>query len=333
METLLPDIWFGLIGFILFLALALDGFDLGIGIISLVVRDEARRAIMMGSIGPVWHANLTWLVVTGGLFFGAFPLAYGVILTALYLPLLLMICGLIFRGVSFDFREEAAGKLSWSLAFGIGSLGAALGQGFVVGGFVSGFKMMGSQYAGGGWDWLNPWAALVALGLLSAYGLLGATYLVMKTEGRIQEDGYRYAQVAAWSLLVVATGVGLGAIFQYPFLARKWFAWPGLWLTSFPILLGGVAFVRLIYSLRRLKETAPFLWSVMVLLCASFAMAASIHPYVIPPEISLTTAAAPAGTLKVMLGVMAVVLPLMLIYNGYQYLVFRGKSKSGYAAD
>ena len=175
MELSLPDLWFALVGFMLFLAVVSDGFDLGVGILSLLTRDERRRSVLMGSIGPVWHANLTWLVVLGGVFFGAFPVAYGVIFSALYLPVFVMIIALAFRGVSFDFREEAQDQGPWNLAFGLGSLAAALAQGFAVGGFLSGLNLAGDRFAGGVWDWLNPFAALVALGLLCGYVLLGAT--------------------------------------------------------------------------------------------------------------------------------------------------------------
>ena len=326
----LGDVWFALLGLILFLALALDGFDLGIGILSLFCRDEAQRTTMLKSIGPVWHANLTWLVVLGGLCFGAFPLAYGVVLSALYLPLSLMLLGLIFRGVAFDFREEARNKRPWNLGFGLGSLTAALAQGFIVGAFVGGFQVQDRVFAGGVWDWLSPLAALLALGLLCAYLLLGATYLILKTEGEVQENAHRQAQVAAWALLIVAVGLGCWGIFKYPFLARRWLVWPSFWLTTCPIILAGLSFVLLLSSLLKASDRAPFGWSLAIFFFAFLAMAASLHPYVIPPAITVAEAAAPPLTLAVMLAVTAVILPLMLIYNGYQYLVFRGKAGGGY---
>ncbi|MFZ5447164.1 MAG: cytochrome d ubiquinol oxidase subunit II [Thermodesulfobacteriota bacterium] len=333
MELMLPDIWFAILGFVLFLAVVLDGFDLGIGILSLFTQDENRRSLLMGSIGPVWHANLTWLVVLGGLFFGAFPLAYGVIFSALYIPVILMVIALAFRGVSFDFREESQDKRPWNLAFGLGSLIAALAQGFALGGFLSGFKMQGDNFVGGVWDWLNPFAALVALALLGGYVLLGATWLILKTAGDAQADGYRYAKVGAWSLLVLAVALGGWSIHTHPLLARKWFTFPDAWLTFGPFLLAAMAFILLIRSLLKLQETAPFVWSVVFFALAMFSGAASLHPYVIPPTITLTAAAAPPQTLVTMLGLVAVVLPVMLIYNGYQYLVFRGKvTRSGYGA-
>ena len=330
MAMILPDIWFALIGFILFLTVVSDGFDLGIGILSLFTQDENRRALLMGSIGPVWHANLTWLVVLGGLFFGAFPLAYGVIFSALYIPVLVMIFAMAFRGVSFDFREEAHDKGPWNLAFGLGSLATTLAQGFAVGGFLSGLQLDGTTFAGGVWDWLNPFAALVALGLLFAYVLLGAAYLIMKTEGEVQADGYRYAQVGAWSLLVLAVALVVWSVQKYPFLARKWFAWPEAALTSLPLLLAVVAFILLVRSLLTLRETAPFVWSLVLCALATLAVAASIHPYIILPSVTLTAAASPTQTLVTMLMLVSVILPVMLIYNGYQYRVFRGKTTGGY---
>jgi cytochrome d ubiquinol oxidase subunit II len=329
MEMILLNIWFGIIGFVLFLAVALDGFDLGIGILSLFTRDENRRSLLMGSIGPVWHANLTWLVVAGGLFFGAFPLAYGVVFSALYIPAIAMIIAMAFRGVAFEFRAEAHDKQPWNLAFGLGSLVATLAQGFVVGGYLAGLAIKGHQFVGGIWDWLNPFAAVVAVALIFGYVLLGAAWLIMKTSGDVQRRAYRQAQVGAWILLILAVSLAVWSGFRYPFLARKWFTVPEFWLTFFPLLLAVPAFILLIRSLINRRETAPFVWSLVLVALAIFATAAGIHPYVIPPSVTLTAAASPTLTLGAMLILVAILLPVMLIYNGYQYLVFRGKTSGG----
>jgi cytochrome d ubiquinol oxidase subunit II len=330
---ILPDIWFSIVGFILFLAVVLDGFDLGVGILSLFTQSENRRAILMGSVGAFWHANLTWLVILGGLFFGAFPLGYGVILSALYIPMIVMIVALAFRGVSFEFWAEAKDKYVWNLTFGLGSLAATLAQGFAAGGFLAGLRVRGDQFAGSVWDWLNPFAALVALALLCGYMLLGSTWVILKTEGEVQHDGYRYAQTAAWALLILAVAIGVWSIYKNPFLARKWFTWPEAWLIFTPLLLAGVGFILLIRSLLKLQENAPFLWSVILFALAMFAAAASIHPYIIPPSITLKTAAAPYLIQRVMLIVIIFILPIMLAYNAYNYVVFRGKvTKGGYGA-
>jgi cytochrome d ubiquinol oxidase subunit II len=244
-----------------------------------------------------------------------------------------MIIALAFRGVSFDFRAESQDKRPWNLAFGLGSLAATLAQGFAVGGFLSGLNMQGNNFMGSVWDWLNPFAALVALAVLCGYVLLGATWLIFKTAGEVQHDGYRYAQAGAWSLLIAAVALAVWSLYKYPFLARKWFAFPGAWLTFVPLLLAAVAFILLIRSLLKLQETAPFVWSLILFALATLATAASIHPYVIPPSVSLATAAAPHLTLMTMLIVVAIMLPVLLLYNGYQYLVFRGKvSGGGYEA-
>lgn len=333
MELSLPDIWFGLLGGILFLALVTDGFDLGVGILSLLTRDERRRSILMGSIGPVWHANLTWLVVLGGLLFGAFPVAYGVIFSALYLPMFVMLIALVFRGVSFDFREEARDQGPWNLAFGLGSLGAALAQGLALGGFLGGFRLAGDRFVGGLWDWLTPLAALTALGLVCGYVLLGATWLIVKTEGDLQADCYRYARTAAGWFFAATAAAGGWAWLASPFLTRKWWVWPEALLTTLPAGLGVVVFVLLLRSLKKRRETAPFLWSLLWLAFLMFAAAAGVYPYGVPPALTLAAAAAPTLTLTVMLIPVGILLPVMLLYNGYQYRVFRGKTPGrGYGA-
>jgi cytochrome bd ubiquinol oxidase subunit II len=245
-----------------------------------------------------------------------------------------MLIALIFRGVSFDFREEDPDKGPWNLAFGLGSLMAALAQGFAVGAYLGGLNLAGSRFAGGVWDWLNPFAALIALGLLSGYVLLGATYLIAKTSGDLQHDSHRYARTAAGWLLITALAAGGWALVQYPFLARKWFIWPGAGLTTVPAALAGVVFILLRRSLRNRREVAPFVWSLTLFALMMFAAAASVYPYVVPPALTLDAAAAPRLTLKIMLLVIGPLLPVLLLYNAYQYRVFRGKSTGrGYGVD
>jgi cytochrome bd ubiquinol oxidase subunit II len=333
MEMILLDVWFAILGFVLFLAVALDGFDLGLGILSLFTKDERRHSTLMASIGPIWHANLTWLVVLGGLFFAIFPLAYGVVFSALYIPAIAMLIAMAFRGVSFDFREESRDKHPWNLAFGLGSLFATLAQGFLVGGYLAGLSMQGERFVGGVWDWLNPFAAVVALAVLFGYVLLGATWLIKKTKADVQKDGYRYAQVGAWTLLALAVSLAVWSVYRYPFLGHKWFTAPDFWLTFFPLLLAVVPFILLIRSLVKRQETAPFVWTLVLVALATFGTATSIHPYVIPPSLTLKTAASPQLTLVVMLIFAGILLPIMLIYNAYNYLVFQGKTTGGYSGE
>jgi cytochrome d ubiquinol oxidase subunit II len=325
----LAAIWFFLIGFILWLYLVLDGFDLGVGILSLFCRDEGRRSLMMGSLGHVWEANQTWLVVLGGLLFGAFPLAYGVVLSALYIPTLIMIFALIFRGVSFAFRAQANHKTPWNLAFGLGSLIAALAQGVILGSVLQGLRVENDLFVGGVWDWLNPFAFLVAVGLTLSYVLLGAAYLIVKTSGEIQRAYFRLAPVAAVLLLLIALGVGWWAVSLHPFLARAWLAWPGFFSTLLPLLLALAAFGALLLSLRRRNERGPFFWCLALFFFSYLGLSASLYPVLIPPGVTVTRAAGAPLSLLVMLIVVALLLPVMLIYNAYQYRVFRGKAGEG----
>ena len=329
---LLADIWFWLIGFILILYVVLDGFDLGAGMLFLWTRDARRRGLILGALGYTWHANQTWLVVLGGLLFGAFPLAYGVALSALYIPFGLMLLGLIFRGISFEFREEAHDKGFWNLAFGGGSLLAALGQGFVLGGILSGLNLAGDTYAGGVWDWLNPFTLLVSAGLGFGYLQLGATYLILKTGPEMHHYCREQASVATFLSLCISLAVIIWFWQINPSAVQKWTSWPDLLITSFPFLLALFTFFLLLNTLRTGRVKPPPLSRPSLSLRFSFiSLAGSLHPYILPPEVTLYAAAGQALTLKVMLVVMVPLLPLMLLYNAFQYQVLRGKvSEAGY---
>lgn len=201
----LPQVWFVILALFLLLYVMLDGFDLGVGILSLTASSEERRSILMTSLGNVWDANETWLVLMGGALFGAFPLAYATILHALYVPIWVMIFGLIFRAVAFEFREHARRKYFWNVAFGAGSFLAALGQGFALGSVIAGIPVDAEgHFVGGTWDWLTLQSFLVALTLIQGYVLIGSTYLILKTEGELQKTHYRTAKIAAWTTLVGA---------------------------------------------------------------------------------------------------------------------------------
>jgi cytochrome d ubiquinol oxidase subunit II len=325
--NLLAGIWFWLLGFILLLYVILDGFDLGAAVLFLGTTDAKRRALIRGGLGYTWHANQTWLVVLGGLLFGAFPLAYGLVLSALYLPIGLMLLGLILRSVSFEFQEEARYKVFWDLAFGGGSLLAALAQGFVLGGVIGGLKVAGDSFAGGVWDWLTPFSLLVAVGLVCGYMLLGAAYLVIKTEGEMQQYCRDLASMAAFLAFVLALAAVIWSWYANPAMVQKWLTWPGLWITTFPALLAALAFFWLLNTLRAGKiETAPFTLAVLFFAFAFVSLAGSLYPFILPPAVTIEAAAAPSLTLEIMLLVMVPLLPIMLIYNAYQYRVFRGKA-------
>lgn len=327
----IANIWFFLIGLILVLYVVLDGFDLGVGILSLITGREERRGIMMTSLGSVWDANETWLVLLGGALFGAFPLVYGVVLHALYIPVTLMLFGLIFRGVAFEFYEHSERKAVWGLAFGAGSLVAAATQGIALGALIQGLPVVDREFAGTVWDWVGPFPAMVAVGVVCGYVVLGATYLVLKTEGEVQARSYRQATVAAWLMLAAAVGVTVWTPLAHPYVAQKWFSLPTFYSIAPLPLIAAAAFVMLLLALRRRRERAPFVWSLVIFMASFAGLAMSLYPYMVPPDVTFVDAAASPKTLVFMLTGVGILLPIMLIYNAYQYLVFRGKvSEAGY---
>jgi cytochrome d ubiquinol oxidase subunit II len=329
----LANIWFFIIGLVLVLYVVLDGFDLGVGILSLFEGREQRRGMMMASLGSVWDANETWLVLLGGALFGAFPVVYGVVLHALYVPILLMIFGLIFRGIAFEFREHASRKLWWNAAFGGGSLVAAASQGLVLGALLEGIEVRGGQFAGGVWDWLSPFSLLIVLGVVAGYTLLGAAYLVLKTEGDLQRRAAQRARIAAWLTVLAGAGVTVWTPLLYDYIAQKWFSPPTLYyLTPLP-LFAAFAFFMLLRALRRGYEHTPFLWSLAIFVTSFIGLALSLYPYIVPPYLTVTDAAASGKTLVFMLAGIGMLIPIMLVYNGYQYLVFRGKVRSAHYQD
>ncbi len=335
METLqyfLPQVWFVILALFLLLYVILDGFDLGVGILSLTASSEERRSILMTSLGNVWDANETWLVLMGGALFGAFPLAYATILQALYIPIFLMIFGLIFRAVAFEFREHSNRKILWNTAFGVGSFLAALGQGFALGSIFEGIRVDASgHFIGTPWDWLSWQTILVALTLIQGYVLIGSTYLILKTEGSLQQTYYRTATLAAWTTLI---GAGLVTVIT-PVLSsqarERLLERPLVYLFALIPVLAVVLIGLLLRSLRQKKEVEPFVWTVLLFVLSFVGLGLLIFPYIIPPSITIYQAAADPSALVFMLIFIGFLIPIMLFYNIYQYVVFRGKVvSSGY---
>ncbi|NPV05502.1 MAG: cytochrome d ubiquinol oxidase subunit II [Syntrophaceae bacterium] len=332
METLqiyLPDYFFLALGLLLFLYMATDGYNLGLGIFSLAARNEEERGLMIHSIASTWHASQTWLVILGGLLFGAFPVVYGVAMSALYVPVMLMLAGLAFRGVAIEFYHESPNRARWGLAFGLGSLVATLAQGFTLGGLLSGMPVVNGQFAGGWGDWLNPFSALVAAGGAAGFLLLGTTYLAMKAEGELRERALKAAAVAAWAVLA-----GLAVILLWMSLQHREGRFSLLALRqghyiylTLPIFL--FEFAMLLRSLRRGEPDKPFQWSVLLFLTLVVGIAAALYPTAVPPGLSIFDAAAPPRSLWFLFAVSAVLLPVMLAYNAWVYLVFRGKAGEG----
>lgn len=320
------DIWFGLLGLVLVLYVLLDGFDLGVGVISLFV-DSGSRDRMLLSLGGVWDANETWLVVFAGALFGAFPAVYGIVLQGLYIPITLMLFSLIVRGMAFEFREHAAHKRYWDLGFGISSLVAAVTQGLALGAVLGGLSVRDLAYAGGVWDWLSGFSVLTALGVVFGYALLGAAYLIIKTEDALQRQMRAAARYCAWLTVLAGIGVSLWTPLRFDYVAERWLSWPGgFYLAPLP-LAAGVSFILLLRSLGEKNEYSPFGWSVSIFLMAFLGLAVSLYPFLVPPVIPIAQGASSDKTLYFMLVGIGLLIPVMMMYNVYQYRVFSGKVK------
>jgi cytochrome d ubiquinol oxidase subunit II len=322
----LPQVWFVILALFLLLYVMLDGFDLGVGILSLTSSDEERRSILMTSLGNIWDANETWLVLMGGALFGAFPLAYGTILNALYIPIFVMIFGLIFRAVAFEFREHSERKLIWNFAFGAGSFLAALGQGFALGAVIAGIEVdAAGHFVGSVWDWLDWRSLLVALTLIQGYVLIGSTYLILKTEGDLQKTHYRTAKLAAMTTMIGAVLITIATPIFYEAARDRLFSPPLVYIFAVIPVLGVGLVGLLLRSLQRQEEVTPFVWTILIFLLTFLGLGLIVFPYIIPTQITIYQAAASPSALVFMLTFIGVLIPIMLFYNIYNYVVFRGK--------
>ena len=328
----LPLIWAGLIATAVLLYVVLDGFDLGVGILFPFARTKADRDVMMNSIAPVWDGNETWLVLGGGGLLAAFPAAYAVLMPAFYLPVLLMLAGLILRGVAFEFRFKAQdrGRRFWTQMFAAGSLFAAFAQGLILGGFIQGVTVEDGRFAGGAFDWLTPYTLLVAVGLVVGYALLGGAWLMMKSVDQLHGDARRWTATAAGGVAVLLAAVSLATLFQHPQLAARW-GWDGgfdlgrfLPLSPVP-LLGLVGLLVIAWGLRSRSHRWPFVGALLVFLSGYLGLAAGFFPYVAPYALDFRQAAAPDNALGLMLVGAVIALPLILAYTAWVYWVFRGK--------
>lgn len=323
----LPLIWAVIIIFGVMMYVVMDGFDLGIGMLFPFVKGEQDRDVMTNTVAPVWDGNETWLILGGAGLFGAFPMAYAVVLEALYLPLILMLIGLIFRGVAFEFRFKAKAdkRHIWDKAFIWGSLVATFFQGVALGAFLEGFKVVDRHFAGGTLDWLTPFSLFCGLGLIVAYTLLGCTWLIMKTEGPLQQKMHDMARPLALVLLVVIGIVSLWTPIAYPQIADRWFSMPNLiWFMPVPLLVL-VTFYGLLKAVARNAHYTPFLLTLVLIFLGYSGLGISLWPNIIPPSISIWDAAAPPQSQGFMLVGTLFILPFILMYTFWSYYVFRGK--------
>lgn len=321
-------IWAGIIAFGVMMYVLMDGFDLGQGILFPFAPDEHYRDVMMNSVAPVWDGNETWLVLGGAGLLAAFPLVYAVFLPALYIGVFLLLAGLIFRGVAFEFRFKAkTSKYLWNWAFAGGSTVAAFAQGAVVGAYIQGFETENFRYVGGALDWLTPFTVITGLGLVAGYALLGATWLIMKSEGEVQQWAYKLAPRLLLMVLVVFAIISVYTPFVDPYVKERWFSgFSAIWLL--PVLALYCAFM-IFKSLRKRQEGMPFVATMGLFLFTYLGLLASKWPYMVPPNYTLYDAASAfESQLFLLLGFLFVI-PIVLAYTAWTYWIFRGKVKAG----
>ena len=319
--------WVTLLAISILLYVLLDGFDLGVGMLFGLTRSEPERHAMITAVAPVWDGNETWLVVTAVILWSAFPVAYSILLSAFYLPLLVMLAGLILRGVAFEYRHKTERmRWLWNWSFVGGSFAASFIQGLTVGALVEGLAVTNGQYAGGEFGWLSPFAVLCGLGLCLGYALLGACWLVEKSEGDVRERAYRLVPYLAIGLLVFLVVVFAYALAENLRVLGRWLERPYLFI--FP-MIGALCVAVLAFSVRYRRDELPFPMVVLIFLAAFGTLAISFWPYIIPFVLTIEEAAAPESSLAFMFwGAGLFVFPLLLLYTAISYAVFRGKVRS-----
>ncbi len=339
----LPLIWSVLIAVAVMLYVLLDGFDLGVGALTALAADEDQRSEMTASIEPVWDGNETWLILGGGGLFAAFPLAYAVLMPAFYLPIGVMLTALIFRGVAFEFRHKAVRRTTkrfWNGAFAGGSIVAALSQGLILGGFIQGVRAEGRAFAGSAFDWLTPFSILVAASVLTGYVLLGAAWLILKTEGRTYAFARLWAGRSVVGVAIAMALVSFATLSIDPAVTQRW----GVSMTEIdiatllpvaPIPIIAAALVSLLWRDTMLAEAGvapdwrPIATASALFLTGYLGLAVSVFPWLVPFELTIWDAAARDNSLALMLVGAAVMLPVILGYTAYVYWLFRGKVKPG----
>ncbi|MGM8931073.1 cytochrome d ubiquinol oxidase subunit II [Salinicola sp. MH3R3-1] len=324
----LSIIWAIIIAFSIIMYVLMDGFDLGLGILFPFAPDEDSRDVMMNSVAPIWDGNETWLVLGGAGLLAAFPLVYTILLPALYIGVFLMLAGLIFRGVAFEFRfKSSRHKRWWNLSFAGGSAVATFAQGCVVGAYIQGFVTEGRVYAGGALDWLTPFSVLTGFGMMAGYALLGATWLVMKSEGHINQWARRLIPGLLFGVLAIFAVVGVWTPFIDDGVRERWFGHIQIiWIL--PALALACAF-GIYRSIKAGREVMPFLLTMGMFVFTYLGLLVSRWPYVVPPKFTLWDAAsAPESQLFLLIGVLFVI-PIILTYTAWSYWVFRGKVRVG----
>lgn len=324
----LVPIWTAILAMAVFFYVLLDGFDLGVGILYAFAPQDGRGR-MMNSISPIWDGNETWLILGGVGLLAAFPLAFAIIIPAVYFPVLIMLLALVFRGVAFEFRFKHAGlRWFWDRAFGAGSATATFAQGLVLGTYIRGFPVEGRTFAGTSLDWLHPFCLMTGFALMFGYSLLGAGWLVMKTEGALQDWARQAGRIALAGVLVAVGIVSVWTPLSDPAIAERWFSWPNT------AILAPVPVITLLLAwgewaaLGSRREVAPFLAGLGLFLMSYLGIAISLWPMIVPHHYSLWDAAADQSTQAFFLIGTLVLLPVILMYTAWSYWVFRGKVRA-----
>jgi cytochrome d ubiquinol oxidase subunit II len=327
----IATVWAFIIAFAVFVYVVMDGFDLGLGILFPLFPAKTDRDVIMNTVAPVWDGNETWLVLGGGGMMAAFPLAYAVLMPALYPLIIAMLIGLIFRGVAFEFRwRTTAERNRWDLAFAGGSWLAAFVQGIALGAILQGIHVEGRHYAGGWLDWLTPFSILTGISLVIGYALLGATWLVLKTEGALRDRVYHLCWYLLFAMLAAIGTVSIATPFLHIQYAQRWFTWPNVLLTApVPIAVAAVA-VALLRSLANKQDSQPFYLTLALFALSYAGLGISMYPYIVPQSITIWQAASPENSQLFMLVGVAVLIPLILGYTAWAYWVFRGKVRAGH---
>ena len=322
-------LWTVILGLGVFLYVLLDGFDLGVGILYGFARDSAARNLVMNSIAPIWDGNETWLVLGGIGLLAAFPLAFAIILPAVYFPILVMLLALVFRGVAFEFRfRDAPRRTFWDYAFCYGSGLATFAQGVVLGAFIEGFQTSGREFSGGSFDCFTPFSLFTGVALIFGYSLLGAGWLILKTEGALQEWARRQGRWAFIGVVVAVAAVSLWTPLMQAQIAQRWFSWPDIALLS-PVPVATLAVAVWEWrALRGVSEAAPFIAAILLFALSYLGLAISLWPMIVPYKFTLWEAASSPNTQAFLAIGTLFLLPVILMYTGWSYWVFRGKVRA-----
>lgn len=327
----LSIIWAVIILFSIMMYIVMDGFDLGLGILYPFFKGKEERDIIMNTVAPVWDGNETWLVLGGAGLLAAFPLAYSVVLSALYLPIILMLVGLVFRGVAFEFRFKALEheRHFWDKAFIGGSVAATFFQGVTLGAYVQGIPVIDRAYAGNAFDWLTPFSLFTGLGLVFTFALLGSTWLIIKTVGELQALAYKITAKLIWILLAFIIAISIWTPLADSRIAERWFSYPNiLWFSPVPLLVVFFSYL-LARSVAKRNQMRPFIYTLLLIFLGYSGLGISLWPNIIPPAISLWDAASPPQSQGFTLVGALLIIPIILVYTAWAYYVFRGKVTHG----